>query len=246
MATTLRGPALTILGRQGSGKGTQAERLSEHLGTVHLSTGDLLRAAVAEGSALGRRVARDLEAGRLVSDAILLDVVTVALAGAGVRRRGFVLDGYPRTAEQGDDLIELLGPTGLDAAILLDVPLARSARRLEARRVCPVCGAITSAPEGVETVPCPNGHGAMVRRPDDTPEAIERRLAAYEAQTSPLLQMFRDARRARHGGRHRHGRRGVREPPQVARPRAVGPRLGRGLSRSATLDRHATATFSAS
>ncbi len=192
MATTLRGPALTILGRQGSGKGTQAERLCEHLGTDHLSTGDLLRAAVAEGSPLGQRVARDLEAGRLVSDAILLDVVAVALAGPGVRRRGFILDGYPRTAEQGDDLVELLGPGGLDAAILLNVPLASVRRRLESRRVCPICGALTSAPDGADEVPCPNGHGAAVRRHDDTPEAIERRLAAYEAQTAPLLQMFAD------------------------------------------------------
>ncbi len=182
-----QGPALTILGRQGSGKGTQAARLTEHFGLVHLSTGDLLREAVAAGTPLGQRVRRDLDAGRLVADDVMLDVVRDDLDDAEVRRRGFVLDGYPRTPEQLDDLLRLLGPRGLDAAILLDVPLAEVHRRLIARRVCTRCGASILAPNGEDTVPCSVCGGVAVRRPDDTPDAIERRLATYEAEARPLV-----------------------------------------------------------
>ena len=182
-----QGPALTILGRQGSGKGTQAARLAEHFGLVHLSTGDLLREAVAAGTPLGQRVRRELDAGRLVADDVMLDVVRDRLDDPEVRRRGFILDGYPRTPEQLDDLLRLRGPEGLDAAILLDVPLAEVHRRLIARRVCTRCGASTLAPNGEDTVPCSVCGGVAVRRPDDTPEAIERRLATYEDEAQPLL-----------------------------------------------------------
>ena len=187
MAMMLRGPALTILGRQGSGKGTQAARLTDHLGTIHLSTGDLLRAAVADGSPLGLRVAHDLDVGRLIDDQLMLDVVTATLTTPGIRRRGFVLDGYPRNAEQVDDLVGLLAPDGLDAAIVLEVPLPEVRRRMETRRVCVVCGATISAPGDEDEVPCPVCGGVAVRRPDDTPEAIDRRLATYEAEAGPLM-----------------------------------------------------------
>lgn len=188
-----RGPTLTILGRQGSGKGTQAMRLVERLGIVHLSTGDLLRHAVARETPLGKRVARDLDAGRLVADDVMLDVVDDRLVDPEVRQLGFVLDGYPRTAEQLDDLLRLLGAGGLDAAILLDVPLDVVRERIDARRVCTVCGATTVALHGEEEVVCTACGGTAVRRPDDTPDAIDRRLATYEAETEPLLRDLRAA-----------------------------------------------------
>ena len=230
MATMLRGPALTILGRQGSGKGTQAARLTEHLGTVHLSTGDLLRAAVADGSNLGRQVAHDLETGHLVDDQLMLDVVAATLAAPGVRRRGFVLDGYPRNTEQADDLLGLLAPDGLDAAIVLDVPLPEVRRRMAARRVCVTCGASVSATGDEDEVPCPVCGGVAVRRPDDTPEAIDRRLATYEAEAGPLAGEAGEAAPAGHRGRHRRPRRGVRAADQGARPSPVGARSGRRLT----------------
>jgi adenylate kinase len=192
MASTAPGPALTILGRQGSGKGTQAQRVAHHFGLMHLSTGDLLRNAVTKGTELGERVARDLNAGRLVADDVMLAVVEDCLSDPDFRRWGFILDGYPRTPEQAADLIRLLEPNGLDAAILLDLPLDVARQRLEARRVCNVCGTSTVALHGEDVVPCPACGGEAVRRPDDTPAAIERRLAAYEAESKPLLDLLQE------------------------------------------------------
>jgi adenylate kinase len=192
MASTAPGPALTILGRQGSGKGTQAQRVAHHFGLMHLSTGDLLRNAVAKGTELGERVARDLNAGRLVADEVMFAVVEDCLSDPDFRRWGFILDGYPRTPEQAIDLMRLLEPKGLDAAILLDLPLDVAHRRLEARRVCSACGTSTVALNGEEVVPCPACGEKAVRRPDDTPAAIERRLATYEAEAQPLLDLLQD------------------------------------------------------
>jgi adenylate kinase len=192
MVSKLQGPALTILGRQGSGKGTQAIRLAGRYGLVHLSTGDLLREAVASGTPLGLRVSAVLEAGRLVADDIIFDVVAERLRDPEVRRRGFILDGFPRTPEQADDLVRLLAPGTLDGAILLDVPLEEVRRRLEARRVCVECGHPVIAEDDEDVVPCPECGGVAIRRPDDTPEAISRRLAIYEAEAEPLLTKLRD------------------------------------------------------
>ena len=192
MVSKLHGPALTILGRQGSGKGTQAMRLADRFGLVHLSTGDLLREAVASGTPLGARVQRDLDAGRLVADDVIHDVVAERLRDPEVRRRGFILDGFPRTPEQADHLVTLLSPGTLDGAILLDVPLDEVRRRLESRRVCVECGTSVIAEHDEDEVPCPVCGGVAVRRPDDTPEAIARRLAIYEAEAEPLLAKLRD------------------------------------------------------
>jgi adenylate kinase len=192
MAGRTRGPILTILGRQGAGKGTQATRMAERFGLVHLSTGDLLREAVADGTPLGERVARDLDAGRLVADDVMRDVVAARLERPEVHRSGVVLDGYPRTPEQVGDLEAVLAPDSLDAAILLDVPLPEVRRRIEVRRVCPECGTTVVAEHDEDEVACPLGDGVAVRRQDDTPEAIDRRLATYEAEAQPLLDALDD------------------------------------------------------
>ncbi|HEX7094247.1 MAG TPA: adenylate kinase [Acidimicrobiales bacterium] len=153
---------LVLLGRQGSGKGTQAARLVEHYDTNHVSTGDMLRAAVAEGTELGLRAKAVMDAGELVSDDIMNGIVAERLAKPDIEKGGFILDGYPRTPAQADALERILGADGLDAAINLDVPVDVVKQRMQSRG-----------------------------RPDDTPEAIERRLALYEQETAPLLDWFR-------------------------------------------------------
>ena len=155
---------MVVLGRQGSGKGTQSARLVEAYGCVHVSTGDVLRAAVAEGSELGREAEAVIAAGGLVGDEIMNGIVRERLGRADVAAGGVLLDGYPRTADQADALESTLAGLGqtLTAAVNLDVPI-----------------------EEVKTRMMDRG------RSDDTAEAISRRLALYEEQTAPLLEWFR-------------------------------------------------------
>jgi adenylate kinase len=190
MVAPVQGPRLVILGRQGSGKGTQGMQLAAHLGIRHLSTGAMLREAVAHRSPLGRRVQRYLHQGRLVPDDLMVGLVDAAVRDPEVDRAGFLLDGFPRTKAQAVKLLALLEPRGLDAALLLDVPRSEVERRLLARRVCPQCEAPAVALHGELTVACTSCGGVAVRRADDNPEAIARRLEAYEAQATPLEKLF--------------------------------------------------------
>ncbi len=152
---------LVILGRQGSGKGTQAALLAERYGVIHVSTGDMLRAAVAAGTELGLRAKAVMDAGDLVGDDIMIGIVDERLSGDDIQAHGVLLDGFPRTTAQADALAETLEGSGPDLAINLDVPIAEVTQRMLAR-----------------------GRG------DDTTEAIDRRLALYEAETAPLLEWF--------------------------------------------------------
>jgi adenylate kinase len=181
-----RGPRLAVLGRQGAGKGTQCSLLAARMGVPHLSTGDLFRDEVAAGTPLGRRVAGCLEAGALVPDDLVLEVVTPALAASD----GYLLDGFPRTLAQGQALFEVLGAGAADLAVEIDVPRAVVEQRLEARRICDDCGTITSLVDGAPASPCDDCGGELVRRGDDTPEAIARRLDLYDEQALPLLTWF--------------------------------------------------------
>lgn len=155
---------MVILGRQGSGKGTQSARLVEAYGCVHVSTGDMLRAAVAEGTELGRAAEAVMAAGGLVGDEIMNGIVRQRLGRADVTASGVLLDGYPRTADQADALESALAALGqrLAVAVNLDVPIDEVKARMMERA-----------------------------RSDDTSEAISRRLALYEEQTAPLLEWFR-------------------------------------------------------
>lgn len=156
---------LVILGRQGSGKGTQAQRLVEAYGPVHISTGDMLRAAVVAGTELGLRAKALMDAGDLVGDKLINDIVAERLSEADVAERGFLLDGYPRTPDQAFALETVLAVFGtpMDVALNLDVPVdAATARMLERGRA------------------------------DDTEEAIRRRLDLYESETAPLLAWYGD------------------------------------------------------
>jgi adenylate kinase len=160
------------------------------MGVPHLSTGDLFRDQVAAGTPLGKRVAGYLEAGLLVPDEVVLDVVTSTLAATP---EGYLLDGFPRNLAQGAALLEAAGNDALDVAIELVVPSSVVLPRLAARRVCGTCGATYVTPEGgPEITTCRVCGGRVARRADDTKAAIRRRLAAYDEQTKPLLVWLAD------------------------------------------------------
>ena len=154
---------LVILGRQGSGKGTQCARLMESFGPVHVSTGDMLRAAVATGTEFGRQAEAIMDAGELVPDEVMNGIVAERLSADDVVERGVLLDGYPRTPAQAEALQEALDSAGthLDLALNLEVPIEEVTRRMLDRA-----------------------------RADDTEEAILRRLALYETETAPLVAWF--------------------------------------------------------
>lgn len=179
------GARVIVLGRQGAGKGTQCARLATHLGVPHISTGDLFRAAIADGTPLGRQAQRYVDEGALVPDELVLDLVAAHLGSADARRIGYLLDGFPRTLAQGQALFEVLGASAADLALEIDVPTVTVLPRLARRRVCADCGNVTNAEE--EQVPCPRCNGVAVCREDDTEEAIARRLALFDTQSGPLL-----------------------------------------------------------
>ncbi len=179
---------LIVLGRQGAGKGTQCARLAARLSVPHISTGDLFRAEAANGTDLGHQVAAHLDAGSLVPDAVVLDLLAARLGNTAAREAGYLLDGFPRTLAQGQALFEVLGARAADVAVELHVPTSVVLPRLAARRVCQKCGATFSVPEGAaEITRCPRCGGPVTRRSDDTDAAIARRLAAYDHESAPLL-----------------------------------------------------------
>ena len=186
-----KGTRIVLLGRQGSGKGTQCVRLSRHYVVPHISTGDMLRAAVREDSPLGRSVAKVIGEGALVSDELIVEIVRDRLTRPDARRRGFLLDGFPRTVAQAVALDDIANDTPLDAVIDLVVPREMVLSRLSARRVCRDCGANYQA-GAVSRSPwtCEICGGDVVQRDDDTPDAINRRLDLYETQTAPLIEFY--------------------------------------------------------
>ena len=181
---------LVLLGRPGAGKGTQGARLADHFGIAHLSTGDALRRAVREGTALGKEVAAAMREGELVPDEVIVGVVDAVLASAAGHRKGFLLDGFPRTIAQAEAFFAARGEHCIEAALELDVPAELVVERMSGRRVCESCGAITFAPTSEPSVPCGECDGWAETRPDDAPEAIRHRLAVYDAQTGPLSGWF--------------------------------------------------------
>ncbi|HEX4245389.1 MAG TPA: adenylate kinase [Acidimicrobiales bacterium] len=182
-----------VLGKQGAGKGTQCVRLSHHYVVPHVSTGDMLRAAVKQGTALGNKAKDLMDKGELLSDDLIMDMVSERLNEGDVRARGFVLDGCPRTVAQAEALAGILAPLDLDLTIDIEVSTAQVLRRLAARRVCVDCGAnySVSNPPLINWT-CDVCGGEVVQREDDREEAISRRLEIYERQTAPLIEWYKD------------------------------------------------------
>lgn len=185
---------LVLLGVPGAGKGTQAPALCEKYGLRHLSTGDIFRAEIGGGTELGKKVKAILDAGQLVSDGVVLEVV-----GSGVRKesKGILFDGFPRTVEQAKGLDTIFAELGrtLDAVILVDLPESAVVERLSSRRSCPDCKQVYN----VRTTPpkkegaCDKCGAALVWRNDDKPETIKARLAAYHKDTAPLISYYEKA-----------------------------------------------------
>ncbi len=189
---------IVLLGAPGSGKGTQSQLLVQAHGIPQVSTGDLLREAVANGTALGQKAKAAMDAGKLVEDATVLGMIRERLAAADTAG-GFILDGFPRNIAQAQSLAALLADLRqpLDAVVLLDLDLKILFKRLTGRRICQDCGRVfnvLTSPPG--TPPHCERCGDMprlIQRPDDREEVIGKRLEVYEAQTMPLIAHYRDA-----------------------------------------------------
>ena len=186
------GARLVILGKQGAGKGTQCVRLARHYVIPHISTGDMLRAAARSRSEFGRKAKEFMDAGELVPDEVMIGLVKERLDYQDTAMRGFILDGFPRTARQAEELDKLLGvERALDMAIDIEVPTEEVLGRLASRRVCQVCGAIysTATPPKLDWT-CDYCGGEVVQREDDTEASIARRLDLYEESTAPLIAWY--------------------------------------------------------
>jgi adenylate kinase len=187
---------LILLGPPGAGKGTQAKRLEQRHGVVQLATGDMLRRAVASGSPLGQKVKAIMEAGQLVPDDIIIEMIADRIAAPDAAAHGFILDGFPRTVPQAETLDAMLAEHGqkLDDVILMEVDEAALVDRIAGRFTCPGCGASYheryKRPQ-VEGVCDICGSTDLVHRADDRPEAVATRLAAYRNQTAPILPYYR-------------------------------------------------------
>lgn len=182
-----------FLGPPGAGKGTHAVGLAKDLGISHLSTGDMLRAAVKAGTPLGQEAKGYMEAGKLVPDALIIDLLFESM---GNDDRGWILDGFPRTVPQAEALGKRLASEGqeLDGVILFEVPDQVLIERISSRLSCPSCGAVynrlTQPPEkeGI----CDRCGAQLVTRKDDAPEAVSHRLEVYQEQTAPLIAWYAD------------------------------------------------------
>jgi len=188
---------LVLLGAPGSGKGTQAQRLRDEKGIPQISSGDLLRDAVARGTELGKRAKAAMDAGELVSDEIVLGLIRERLGRADTAG-GFILDGYPRNVAQAGALDVVLRELGkpIDAVVLMDVDAKVLMKRLTGRRTCPKCGKvfnIYSSPSanGDRCDVCPDAP-ELVQRADDREDVIENRLKVYDSQTAPLIAHYRN------------------------------------------------------
>lgn len=182
-----------LLGAPGVGKGTQAVRLADSNGAVHVSTGDLLRAARREGTELGRKAQSYMDAGELVPDDLILGLVREHLAGLP-EGADILFDGFPRTIAQAQGLDTVLSDSGFGVGmvVLFEAPDEVLVKRLAGRRSCPECGSVYNvhfdppAEEGI----CDRCGAKLVHRADDSPETVQRRLEVYKEQTAPLIEHY--------------------------------------------------------
>ncbi len=188
-----QGVRLVMLGRQGAGKGTQAVRLGQHFVVPHISTGDMLRAAVASGTEFGLKAKTVMDGGGLVSDEIMVGIVDERLNESDTTKRGYILDGFPRTEAQALALEKITIDRPLDIVLNLEVPETVVLERITKRRVCVTCGHIYS----VDSPPkngwiCDVDGGEVIQRADDTEDAVRKRLDLYAAETLPLVSFYAD------------------------------------------------------
>ncbi len=183
---------VVLLGPPGAGKGTQGERIAAALGVPKIATGDVLRAAVREGTPLGREAKAAMDRGDLVPDAVILGIMKEALSAPSAVR-GAILDGVVRTEPQAEGLARALGELGraVSAVLLFEVDDEELVRRLGGRTVCDRCQTPYTGREPGTS--CERCGGVLVRRKDDEPEAIRNRLAVYQAQTAPVIDWYRRA-----------------------------------------------------
>lgn len=187
---------LILLGPPGAGKGTQAERLQQDFSLAHISTGDMLRAQVADGTELGQAAKRYMDAGELVPDEVILGMISARIAEQDARE-GFLLDGFPRNSSQADALAAALADSQrrLTGVLLLEVPDEEIVRRLSGRRVCLKAGHVYHVeldPPKHEDV-CDQDGSRLIQRDDDQEETIRKRLQVYAQQTAPLIDYYEQA-----------------------------------------------------
>lgn len=180
---------IVLLGAPGAGKGTQAARLIAEYGIPHISTGDILRAAVTNGTPLGMQAKRYMDAGELVPDLVVIGLVKSRLSEPDAAR-GFILDGFPRTTNQAEALDRELSTLGkrIESAVAIEVDPEVLVRRLTSRRTCKGCGNITNVSEGATCVKC---GGELYQREDDNESTVRNRLDVYERSTAPLIEYYK-------------------------------------------------------
>ena len=185
---------IVLLGAPGCGKGTQAKRLMADMNIPQISTGDMLREAVADGTRFGQQAKLTIDSGNLVPDEVVLGIISERL-GRPDAADGFILDGFPRTEQQALDLEELLDQMGtpLDAAVLLDIDFEILMKRLTGRRTCSLTGQLLNIhfSSQDELDACTSAGGKLIQREDDNEKTIASRLDVYHARTEPLIEFFR-------------------------------------------------------
>ena len=186
---------LVMLGAPGAGKGTQAKMLAERYGIPHISTGDIFRSNIKEGTELGKKVKGFLDSGALVPDELTVDLVMDRI-GQEDCRNGYILDGFPRTIHQAEKLTEALTGKGgeIDYAVNVDVPDEAIVERMSGRRMCPACGAsyhVVNIPPKKEGI-CDQCGAELMIRPDDQADTVRKRLEVYHQQTQPLIDYYKE------------------------------------------------------
>ncbi len=192
---------IVLLGAPGSGKGTQSQRLMKAYGIPQISTGDLLREAVAKGTELGLKAKGFMDAGKLVDDATVLGMIRERLKQPDAAK-GFILDGFPRNIAQAEALGTMLDDMGtpLEAVVLLNLDLGILFKRLSGRRICQACGQVTNvhpevtgAQSNADACKATGAAHQWIQRPDDKEDVIGKRLEVYDAQTKPLITYYSGA-----------------------------------------------------
>ncbi|BAC12096.1 MULTISPECIES: adenylate kinase [Oceanobacillus] len=186
---------LILMGLPGAGKGTQAAKINEKYNIPHISTGDMFRLAIKEGTELGKKAKEFMDQGDLVPDEVTVGIVKERLAMDDCAN-GFLLDGFPRTTRQAEELQNLLSDLGksIDYVIHVDVPEEKLVERLTGRRICPTCGTayhVVYNPPKEEGI-CDKDGSQLIQRDDDQPETVKNRLAVNIEQTQPLLDFYQD------------------------------------------------------